>query len=93
MPIMIMAYNSSCMSSYKLKINQHPGWLPYEYKNYEFFLTEEETAKNQYGKWRSKLIDDEKNFVNSKQRAESQAWQDYNVLNQQQNQVVPGEEG
>ena len=66
MPIMIMAYNNSQLSSHKMMTNEHPGWSPYEYKNYDFWLTDEETMKNNYGKWRSKLIDEEKSFVNSK---------------------------
>ena len=45
MPIMIMAYNNSCLSSHKLKTSEHPGWVPYEYKTYEFWLSDEESAK------------------------------------------------
>ena len=66
-PIVVMTPNHSIMRSYVQKIKKHPFWKPHEYKQKEFYFTQEfQEEFCPYGKFISWLIGRETNLYCSK---------------------------
>lgn len=72
---MVLPADSNVIKSLKSKVNDHPGFNPYEYSVKELYLTPEEEDEVPYLVFRREMINKEKMYAESEaKRAESVYW-------------------